>query len=174
MQPHIICSKWSPLNSFITLHNVISIQSSAVYCIYPSFSSLLPCNCVITTECDSQCLCERCCHTLCKSHRLREYPADHCRLTRRRAATAMRQSGDWENWPSPFLCSKMERWMWGAHVVFFFFLLCVCMRESYTERKGEWEGCIMENDCFHQICRREDSSLHTENEKKKTMVYLWE
>ena len=49
---------------------------------------------------------------------------------------------------------------------------CVCMRESYTERKREWEGCIMENDCFQQICRREDSSLHREKKKKNNGVSL--
>lgn len=42
--------------------------------------------------------------------------------------------------------------------VWFDFVLCVHAR--VTLRGREWEGCIMENDCFQQICRREDSSLH--------------
>lgn len=43
----------------------------------------------------------------------------------------------------------------------------MCVHERVTLRGREWEGCIMENDCFQQICRREDSSLHRVKEKKK-------
>lgn len=48
--------------------------------------------------------------------------------------------------------------------------VCVFVQERVTLREREWVGCIMENDCFQQICRREDSSLHRGKEKKQWRI----